>query len=109
MIAVDSECWFNLSKPCGTYVLDLSCPYDRAVSLALLRLSATHQRISITSIQLNNSVLDLRQVKVPVAVNGEFGDVYMHMYTCLCQYMNKNIFFCKNIFGYIYTNMYIQA
>lgn len=103
MIAIDSECWFNLSKPCGTYVLDLSCPYDRAVSLTLLRLSATHQRISITSCQLNNCVLDLRQVKVPVQVNGEFGDVYMHLHTYLCQFY-ISMYSCV----FIETDLYIH-
>ena len=45
---VDPNCWFNLSHPCGAYNLNLSKPYDRAVSFALLRLVAGHQKIDIT-------------------------------------------------------------
>lgn len=44
----DENAWFDLSCPCGMYKLNLSCPYDRAISFALLRLVASHQRISVT-------------------------------------------------------------
>ena len=44
----DPNSWFDLSRPCGSYTLDLNNPYERAVSFALLRLVAGHQRMSIT-------------------------------------------------------------
>ena len=47
---IDPNSWFNLSHPCGSYHLDLSKPYDRAVSFAILRLVAGHQKIDITGI-----------------------------------------------------------
>jgi hypothetical protein len=44
----DPNTWFDFSSPCGVYNLNLSCPYDRAVSFALLRLTAGHQRMTLT-------------------------------------------------------------
>lgn len=44
----DPNTWFDLSSPCGVYTLNLNCPYDRAVSFALLRLTAGHQRMTLT-------------------------------------------------------------
>ena len=54
---VDPNSWFNLSHPCGSYNLDLSKPYDRAVSFAILRLVAGHQKIDITGIRKNSTLL----------------------------------------------------
>ena len=54
---VDPNSWFNLSHPCGSYNLDLSKPYDRAVSFAILRLVAGHQKIDITGIGKDCTVL----------------------------------------------------
>ena len=54
---VDPNSWFNLSHPCGSYNLDLSKPYDRAVSFAILRLVAGHQKIDITGIGKGCTVL----------------------------------------------------
>ena len=54
---VDPNSGFNLSHPCGSYNLDLSKPYDRAVSFAILRLVAGHQKIDITGIGMYCIVL----------------------------------------------------
>jgi len=65
----DPNSWYDMSNPCGEYKLDLSNSYDRAVSFAVLRLAAGHQRTSVTDVSYNNVALNLTQVMSPHVPN----------------------------------------
>ena len=39
---IDDSCWFDQSHPCGTYRLNLSNPFERAIAFKLLNIVANH-------------------------------------------------------------------
>ena len=57
----DDGCNFDISNPTGTYVLQLTHPFQRAVAFALLRMVANHPTRIFREVKCNGVVVDLEQ------------------------------------------------
>jgi hypothetical protein len=47
---IDDSCWFDQSNPCGTYSLNLSKPFERAIAFKLLNIVANHTSYILSKI-----------------------------------------------------------
>ena len=51
----DPECWFNFDRLPGRYILQLSNPFERAISLMLLRMVAFHRSCVFTHVEYDST------------------------------------------------------
>lgn len=64
---LDESCWFDQSSPCGSFTLNLSLPFERAVAFKLLNIVANHTSLIISKC-VYEEPLSKKKRKRPVSI-----------------------------------------
>jgi len=62
----DPRCWFDWQSSSGELNLDLSNPYDRAVTIDILRLTSNHELVKLNYFRVSDSTSPMQDVDLSI-------------------------------------------